>query len=59
MCVQLERACITLSSYEKLLGITIDSDLKFDKHVSDLCDKISKKNKYIMVRYRLCVFRKT
>ena len=43
MCVHLERACITLSSYEKLLGITIDSDLKFDKHVSDLCDKISKK----------------
>ena len=24
-----------------LLGITIDSDLKFNKHISDLCDKFS------------------
>ena len=31
------------SSCAKLLGITIDSDLKFDKHFSDLCDKVSKK----------------
>ena len=41
--VHLEGACITSSSCEKLLGITIDSDLKFDKHISDLCNKISKK----------------
>ena len=34
--VRLEGACITSSSFEKLLGITIDSDLKFDKHISDL-----------------------
>ena len=27
----------------KLFGITTDSDLKFDKHNSDLCDKVSKK----------------
>ena len=40
--VHLEGACITLSSCEKL-GITIDSHLKFDKHISDLCDKFSKK----------------
>ena len=40
--VHLEGACITSSSCEKL-GITIDSDLKFDKHISDLCDKCSKK----------------
>ena len=41
--VHLEGACITPSSCENLLGITIDSDLKFDKHISDLCDKVSKK----------------
>ena len=41
--VHLERACITSSSCEKLLGITVDSDLKFDKHMSDLCNKVSKK----------------
>ena len=42
--VHLEGACITSSSCESLLlGITLDSNLKFDKHVSDLCDKVSKK----------------
>ena len=41
--VHREGACITSSSYEKLLGITTDSDLKFDQHISDLCDKVSKK----------------
>ena len=43
--VHLEGACIRSSSCEKLLGITIDSDLNFDKHISDLCDKVSKKMK--------------
>ena len=41
--MHLEGACITSSSCEKLLGITIDSDLKFDKHTSDLDDKVSEK----------------
>ena len=39
--VHLEGACITSSSREELLGITID--LKFDKHISHLCYKVSKK----------------
>ena len=34
---------ITNTSYEKLLGINIDSELKFDKHVSEICDKVSQK----------------
>ena len=34
--VHLEGACVTSSSCEKLVGIRIDSDLKFDKHISDL-----------------------
>ena len=41
--VYLEGAYITSNSCEKLLGITIDSDLKFDKHISDLCDNVCKK----------------
>ena len=41
--VHLEGASITSSSCERLLGITIASDLKFDKNISDLCDKVSKK----------------
>ena len=39
MCI--EGACVTLSSCEKLLGITNSSDLKFDKDISDLCDKVN------------------
>ena len=31
------------SSCENLFGITINPDLKFDKHISGLCDKVSKK----------------
>ena len=40
--LHLEGACITSSLCEKLPGITRDSDLKFDKHISDLWDKVSK-----------------
>ena len=58
MCI-LRGHVLHLSSCEKLLGITIDSDLKFDKHISDLCNKISKKIKCIMPSHRLYVFRKT
>ena len=46
--VYLEGACITSDSCEKLLGMTIASDLKFGKHISELCDKVNKKNKCIM-----------
>ena len=35
MDVHLEGACITSNLYGKLFGITIDSDLMFDKRISD------------------------
>ena len=41
--LHLEGASITSSSCEKLLEITIDSDSKFDKHISELCNKVIKK----------------
>ena len=41
--VHLEAACIKSSSCEKLLGITKDSDLKFDQHISHLWNNGSKK----------------
>ena len=41
--MHLERVCITSSSCGKLLGIKIDCDLKFDKYISELRDKVSKK----------------
>ena len=42
MCI-LKGHVFRLARCEKLLGITIDFDLKFDRHISDLCDKVSKK----------------
>lgn len=41
--LRLDEECIKSSSSEKLLEITIDSDLKFDKHIPDLCGNASKK----------------
>ena len=38
-----EMTCITFSLCGKLLGMTIYSDLKFYKHICNLCDKVSKK----------------
>ena len=31
------------SSYEKLLGVTIDKDLKFNIHISNICIKAGQK----------------
>ena len=40
--VHLEGACmITSSSGDMVPGVTIDSGLKFDKCISDLCDKVN------------------
>ena len=35
------------SSNEKLLGVTIDSELKFENHIKELCLKVDKKNKVL------------
>ena len=34
---------LAASSDEKLLGVTIDSELKFENHIKELCLKVSKK----------------
>ena len=54
--MHLEMTCIPFSSCGKLLGMTIYSDLKYYKHISNLRDKVSKKNKCIMPSYKLYVF---
>ena len=41
--VNVDQYEISNSNYEKLLGVTIDNKLKFDKHVSGLCKKASQK----------------
>ena len=37
------RAIVKSSDNEKLLGVTIDNKLKFEKHVNNICDKASQK----------------
>ena len=34
---------VVLTSEEKLLGITLDFELKFEKHITDICNKVSQK----------------
>ena len=38
---------LAASSHEKLLGVTIDSELKFENHIKELCLKVDKKNKVL------------
>ena len=37
---------VVLSVEEKLLGITLDSELKFEKNITDICNKTSQKKKF-------------
>ena len=41
--VKIDDAVLTSSVEEKLLGITLDSELKFENHITDICDKASQK----------------
>ena len=41
--VKINDVPITSSAEEKLLGITLDSELKFEKHITDICNKVSQK----------------
>ena len=41
--VKINDVVLTSSVEEKLLGITLDSELKFEKHITDICSKASQK----------------
>ena len=41
--IKIKRSAIESSNSEKLLGVTIDSKLSFDDHITILCRKISQK----------------
>ena len=43
MWVKLDRDIVWESNDVKLLGITLDINLKFDKHVSNICSKVNRK----------------
>ena len=43
MWVKLDRDIVWESSDVKLLGITLDNNLKFDKYVSNICSKANRK----------------
>ena len=41
--VSVDGISIAASPHEKLLGVTIDSELKFENHITEICHKVSKK----------------
>ena len=41
--VKIDGTPIAASSHEKLLGVTIDSELKFENHITELYPKVIKK----------------
>ena len=41
--VKINNVVLTSSVEEKLLGINLDSELKFEKHMTDICNKASQK----------------
>ena len=41
--VKINNVVLTSNVEEKLLGITLDSELKFEKHMTDICNKASQK----------------
>ena len=41
--VSIDGIPLAASSHEKLLGVTIDSELKFENHITEICLKVSKK----------------
>ena len=41
--VTINDVVLTSSAEEKLLGITLDSELKFEKHITGICNKASQK----------------
>ena len=49
---------LAASSHEKLLGVTMDSELKFENHITGLCLKVSKKIN-TLCRIKFHVIRKT
>ena len=41
--VKINNVVLTSNVEEKLLGVTLDSELKFEKHMTDICNKASQK----------------
>ena len=39
--VKINDVVLTSSVEKKLLGITLDCELKFEKHITDICNKAS------------------
>ena len=54
--VSIDGIQITSSTAETLLGITIDSELHFENHLSAICNKMSRN---VNALCQLCVTRKT
>ena len=55
--VSIVRIPLAASSHEKLLGVTIDSELKFENHIKDLCLKVGEKKKRSLsyIKFRVII----
>ena len=42
--VSVDQISLAASSHEKLLGVIIDSELKLENHITELCLKVRKEN---------------
>ena len=47
--VSIDEISLAASFHEKLLGVTIDSELKFENHIKELCLKVDKKIKFSVI----------
>ena len=64
MWAKLDRSVVWESNDIKLLGITLDNNVKFDKHVSNICSKVNRKlnaltrvAKFLPFKKRLILFK--
>ena len=56
--VKINDVLLTSSVEEKLLGTTLDSELKFEKYITGICNKVSQKNTCSVQNYKLIPLRK-
>ena len=64
MWAKLDRSVVWESNDIKFLGITLDNNVKFDKHVSNICSKVNRKlnaltrvAKFLPFKKRLILFK--
>ena len=57
--VSIDGIPLAASSHKKLLGVTIDSQLKFENHIKELCFKVGNKSLFSLLYIKFHLIRKT